>query len=69
MFPATSAPAARCTVTVIGCSTDTLVTVASCRRAASVIHARYRELPLDGGHMWMFGRWERFRRELLAASS
>ncbi len=42
--------------TVIGCVTDTLVSVAHCRQAASLLGARYRELQVDGGHMWMLGR-------------
>ena len=48
---------ARVPATVIGCATDTLVTPAHCRRAAALLGARYRELALDGGHTWMFGRW------------
>jgi pimeloyl-ACP methyl ester carboxylesterase len=53
--------------TVIGCTTDSLVTVAHCRRAASLLGARYRELELDGGHMWMLLAWSRFERELACA--
>jgi pimeloyl-ACP methyl ester carboxylesterase len=41
---------------VVACSTDTLVTPAHCRRAADLLGARYAELPVDGGHMWMFAR-------------
>jgi pimeloyl-ACP methyl ester carboxylesterase len=54
-------------VTVIGCSTDTLVTPRHCRRAASLLGARYREVPVEGGHMWMLGRGERLGSELIAA--
>jgi homoserine acetyltransferase len=50
--------------TVIGCTTDTLVTPWHSRRVAELLGARYHELALDGGHMWMFGRWRRFRQEL-----
>jgi pimeloyl-ACP methyl ester carboxylesterase len=53
-------------VAVIGCSSDTLVTPDHCQRAAGLLGARYREVALEGGHMWMFGRWDRFREELLA---
>jgi len=42
-------------VTIIGCRSDTLVTSSHCRRAAELLAARYRELPLEGGHTWMFG--------------
>jgi pimeloyl-ACP methyl ester carboxylesterase len=54
--------------TVIGCTTDTLVTPWHCRRAAELLGARYREIPVAGGHMWMFGCWGRFRAELARAS-
>jgi pimeloyl-ACP methyl ester carboxylesterase len=54
-------------VTVIGCSTDTLVTPGHCRRAAGLLGARYREVRLDGGHMWMLGSGETFGMELTAA--
>lgn len=53
-------------VAVIGCTSDTLVTPTHCRRAAGLLGARYREVSLEGGHMWMFGRWGRFQNELLA---
>ena len=26
-------------------------------------------IPVDGGHMWMFGRWDRFRHELVRAAA
>ena len=55
--------------TVVACSTDTLVTASSCRRAADLLGARYRELPIEGGHMWMFhDLWWRMRLELQSAS-
>jgi pimeloyl-ACP methyl ester carboxylesterase len=38
---------------VIGCTTDTLVTPAHCRHAARRLGAEYRELELEGGHVWM----------------
>jgi pimeloyl-ACP methyl ester carboxylesterase len=55
--------------TVIGCTTDTLVTPWHTRRSAELLGARYHEIPVDGGHMWMFGRWERFRHELVRAAA
>ena len=39
--------------TVIGCVSDTLVTVERSRALAAALGARYRELDLTGGHMWM----------------
>jgi pimeloyl-ACP methyl ester carboxylesterase len=47
---------------VIACTTDTLVTPAHCRTAASLLGADYRELALDGGHMWMLTSWPSFAR-------
>src|SRR5262245_12411432 len=38
---------------VIGCATDTLTPAAHCRRLSALVGASYRELNLDGGHMWM----------------
>ncbi len=54
--------------TVLGCTTDTLVTVLHSRRAATLLGARYRELAANGGHMWMLSAWGRFERELAAAT-
>ena len=54
-------------VTVIGCTTDTLVTPRHCRSVARLLGARYREVRLDGGHMWMLGRGDRLGLELNAA--
>lgn len=59
--------AARIDTTVVGCSTDTLVTADHCRRSADLLGARYRELPLAGGHMWMLGAWPALAAELAAA--
>ena len=56
-------------VTVIGCRSDTLVTPVHCRHAAGLLGAHYRELPLEGGHMWMFGHWRRFEHELTNATA
>ena len=42
-------------VEVVACATDTLVTPSHCRRQAQLLGARYRRLPLAGGHMWMLG--------------
>jgi pimeloyl-ACP methyl ester carboxylesterase len=41
--------------TVIGCVTDTLVTTDRARALAEALGARYEELDLRGGHMWMLG--------------
>lgn len=38
---------------VIGCVTDTLVTTDRARALAAALGARYEELDLRGGHMWM----------------
>ncbi len=45
---------------VVACATDTLVTPAQCRVAADLLGAEYRELELDGGHMWMLTSWPSF---------
>jgi pimeloyl-ACP methyl ester carboxylesterase len=45
--------AARIPTTVIGCVTDTLVTTDRARSLAGALGARYEELDLRGGHMWM----------------
>lgn len=42
-------------VDVVGCRTDTLTPAGHCRRIAELAGARYRELDLPGGHMWMLG--------------
>jgi homoserine acetyltransferase len=41
----------RCSV--IGCSTDELITPAHCRRLAELLGAGYREVCATGGHIWM----------------
>lgn len=46
--------------TVIGCATDTLVTTDRARALANALGARYEELDLVGGHMWMLGNRSRF---------
>jgi pimeloyl-ACP methyl ester carboxylesterase len=46
--------------TVVGCTTDTLVTPELCREAASLLGATYREVSLQGGHMWMLDAWPLF---------
>jgi pimeloyl-ACP methyl ester carboxylesterase len=51
-------------VTVVGCTSDTLVTAEHTRRAARLLGARYRELGLAGGHMWMLGAWPVLAAEL-----
>ncbi len=42
---------------VVGARSDDLVTTDHCRRAASLLGARYHELPIEGGHMWMLRSW------------
>jgi pimeloyl-ACP methyl ester carboxylesterase len=39
--------------TVIGCRTDKLTTPELCRRLAARLDATYRELEVEGGHVWM----------------
>jgi pimeloyl-ACP methyl ester carboxylesterase len=51
---------------VIACTTDTLVTCDHCGRAARLLGASYRELALDGGHLWMFAHPVRFADVLQA---
>jgi pimeloyl-ACP methyl ester carboxylesterase len=46
--------------TVIGCVTDTLVTTDRTRELAVALGARYEELDLRGGHMWMLADRARF---------
>jgi pimeloyl-ACP methyl ester carboxylesterase len=50
--------------TVVGCVTDTLVTIRHCREAARLLGADYRELDLPGGHLWMLEASGRLRAEL-----
>lgn len=40
-------------IDVIGCAGDTLTPVEHCRRIARLAGARYREVDVRGGHMWM----------------
>jgi pimeloyl-ACP methyl ester carboxylesterase len=53
--------------TVIGSASDTLVTRRHCLAAAKALGARYRELALPGGHMWMLGASARLESELAAS--
>ena len=46
--------------TVVGCAGDTLVTSANARALAELLGARYEELDLRGGHMWMLADGARF---------
>jgi pimeloyl-ACP methyl ester carboxylesterase len=46
--------------TVVGCVGDTLVTTERARTLAELLGARYEELDLRGGHMWMLADGERF---------
>jgi pimeloyl-ACP methyl ester carboxylesterase len=46
--------------TVIGCASDTLVTTDRARALADALGARYEELDLRGGHMWMLADRARF---------
>ncbi len=52
---------------VVGCVTDTLVTVRHCRETARLLGAGYRELDLPGGHMWMLDSWRSLHGELRLA--
>lgn len=52
--------AAAIPTTVIGCVTDTLVTTDRTRALADALGARYEELDLRGGHMWMLAHRTRF---------
>ena len=52
--------AAAIPTTVIGCVTDTLVTTDTTRALAAALGARYEELDLRGGHMWMLADRARF---------
>jgi pimeloyl-ACP methyl ester carboxylesterase len=54
-------------VTVLGADTDALVRPVSCRRAAELLGAEYRELHVEGGHTWMYGHWALLRQELADA--
>jgi pimeloyl-ACP methyl ester carboxylesterase len=49
---------------VIGCSTDTLIPVQDCRSIAEALGARYREVALDWGHVWMLADPPALAREL-----
>jgi hypothetical protein len=40
-------------VRVIGCTSDTLVRGENARALAAALGARYIELGIDGGHMWL----------------
>ena len=52
--------------TVIACASDRLTTPAICGRLATTLGAAYRELDVEGGHVWMLHRPELLRSELLA---
>lgn len=54
-------------VTVIACTTDTLTTPEHCKSTAELLGGGYRELHLDGGHVWMFGRWPALKETLEGA--
>ena len=47
-------------IEVVGCVSDSLVTPMHCRHVAELLGADYRELNLDGGHMWMLSAWPAF---------
>src|SRR5262249_7093450 len=55
----------RIPTTVVGCVTDTLVTIRHCREAARLLGADYRELNVPGGHMWMLEASGRLHREFV----
>jgi len=52
--------------TVIACTGDRLTTAAHCRRLASLLDARYRELDAREGHIWMVVDPGRLAEELNA---
>lgn len=56
-------------VTIVSCLTDTLVTPDSARQIADLTGGALIELPLAGGHLWMFSRWEHFRAQLATATA
>jgi pyochelin biosynthesis protein PchC len=56
-------------VTVIGCDSDTLTPPHHCRKAAELMGAGYEELHIDGGHVWMYGRWPVLADALLTATA
>jgi pimeloyl-ACP methyl ester carboxylesterase len=56
-------------VTVISCYSDTLVTPAGCRRTAALLGAELVELPVTGGHLWMFTQWQPFTDALASAAA
>ena len=60
--------ARRIPVTVVSCASDTLTPPALGRVAAHRLGARHLELTLDGGHVWMFGRWPALAAILASAS-
>ena len=51
---------------VVACRTDTLTPVDHCRRIAQLAGARYTELDVPGGHMWMLSARDAFARILAA---
>lgn len=51
-------------VTVVGCASDTLISPGLCRRISRLLGARYVELALDGGHMWMLRDWQTLAAQL-----
>jgi pimeloyl-ACP methyl ester carboxylesterase len=51
---------------VVGCRTDTLIPPCICRPIAEMLGAHYRELGLEGGHLWLLRRWDIFRSQLEA---
>lgn len=55
-------------VTVIGCDSDTLTPPRHCREIAELLGGSYRELRLEGGHVWMFGRWPSLANALESAT-
>jgi pimeloyl-ACP methyl ester carboxylesterase len=49
---------------VVGVSTDTLTTPAQCRRIAELAGAEYRQLDVEGGHLWFLRRPDLLAAEL-----
>jgi homoserine acetyltransferase len=50
--------------TVIACTEDGLATPEHCRRLATLLNAKYRELNARDGHIWMITDPERLKAEL-----
>ncbi|MEI8105130.1 MAG: alpha/beta fold hydrolase [Actinomycetes bacterium] len=54
--------------TVVGARSDTLTPTGHCRSIAELLGADYRELTVDGGHMWFLGAAALHRRQFAPSS-